>query len=161
MIDSDLATLYGTETRKLKQQVRRNPGRFPSDFMFEMTKEEKTELIGENPRLEKLKFSPVQPMAFTEHGVMMLSTVLGSETAIAVNIHVMRVFAQMRAALAKQGELLLKLEKLSGTVSHHSRDIKVIFNHLKRMQKEEENRRLLAQIAKEKKRQRPVIGFKK
>lgn len=103
MIDNDLATLYGTQTRKLKQQVKRNPGRFPEDFMFELTKEEKAELIARNPRLENLKFSPVQPLAFTEHGVLMLSSVLGSETAIAVNIQVMRVFTQMRAALAKHG----------------------------------------------------------
>jgi hypothetical protein len=161
MIDSDLATLYGTETRKLKQQVKRNPGRFPEDFMFELTKEEKAELIAGNPRLENLKFSPVQPLAFTEHGVMMLSTVLGSETAIAVNIHVMRVFTRMRVALAQYGDLLLKLEKLSGTVSHHSRDLKVIFGILKRMEHEEKNRVLLAQIAKEKKQHRPVVGFKK
>ncbi|MBS1568469.1 MAG: ORF6N domain-containing protein [Bacteroidetes bacterium] len=168
MIDNDLATLYGTQTRKLKQQVKRNPGRFPEDFMFELTKEEKAELIARNPRLENLKFSPVQPLAFTEHGVLMLSSVLGSETAIAVNIQVMRVFTQMRAALAKHGDLLLKLEKLSGTVSHHSRDIKVIFGQLRRMREEreeEETRRLLAQVAKdkakkEKKKHRPVVGFK-
>ncbi len=168
MIDNDLATLYGTQTRKLKQQVKRNPGRFPEDFMFELTKEEKAELIARNPRLENLKFSPVQPLAFTEHGVLMLSSVLGSETAIAVNIQVMRVFTQMRAALAKHGDLLLKLEKLSGTVSHHSRDIKVIFGQLRRMREEreeEETRRLLAQVVKdkakkEKKKHRPVVGFK-
>ena len=165
MIDNDLATLYGTQTRKLKQQVKRNPGRFPEDFMFELTKEEKAELIARNPRLENLKFSPVQPLAFTEHGVLMLSSVLGSETAIAVNIQVMRVFTQMRAALAKHGDLLLKLEKLSGTVSHHNRDIKVIFGQLRRMREEreeEETRRLLAQVAKDKdkKKHRPVVGFK-
>ncbi len=98
-------------------------------------------------------------MAFTEHGVMMLSSVLGSETAIAVNIQVMRVFTRMRTALSTHGDLLLKLEKLSGTVSHHSRDIKVIFAQLKRMREEEQNRLLLARIAKGKRKQAP-IGFK-
>lgn len=168
MLDSDLATLYGTETKRLKEQVRRNIGRFPEDFMFELTKEEKARLIGQEPRLDSLKFSPVLPMAFTEHGVLMLSSVLGSETAIAVNIQVKRVFTRMRAMLATQGDLLLKLEKLSGAVSHHSRDIKVIFGQLGRMREEreeEETRRLLAQVAKdkakkEKKKHRPVVGFK-
>lgn len=161
MLDSDLATLYGTETKRLKEQVRRNIGRFPEDFMFELTKEEKAGLIERNPRLDNLKFTTVLPMAFTEHGVLMLSSVLGSETAIAVNIQVMRVFSRMRAVLATQGDLLLKLEKLSGTVSHHSRDIKVIFKHLRQMKEEEENRLLLAQIAKEKKEKpRPAVGFK-
>ena len=166
MLDSDLATLYGTETKRLKEQVRRNIGRFPEDFMFELTKEEKAGLIERNPRLDNLKFTTVLPMAFTEHGVLMLSSVLGSETAIAVNIQVMRVFSRMRAVLATQGDLLLKLEKLSGTVSHHSRDIKAIFGQLRRMREEreeEETRRLLAQVAKdkekEKKQHRPV-GFK-
>ena len=160
MLDSDLATLYGTETKRLKEQVRRNIGRFPDDFMFELTKEEKDKLVADAPRLDNLKFSPVTPMAFTEHGVLMLSSVLNSETAIAVNIQVMRVFTRMRAALAQYGDLLLKLEKLSGTVSHHSRDIKVIFGVLKRIDQEEKNRRLLAQIEKEKKKHRPVVGFK-
>lgn len=162
MLDSDLATLYGTETKRLKEQVRRNIGRFPEDFMFELTKEEKDHLLASTPRLDSLKFSPVAPMAFTEHGVLMLSSVLGSETAIAVNIQVMRVFTRMRVALAQYGDLLLKLEKLSGTVSHHSRDLKVIFGILKRMEHEEKNRLLLAQIAKEKEeKHRPVVGFKK
>jgi len=87
----------------------------------------------------------------------MLSSVLNSAAAIAVNIQVIRVFAKMRELLVGHKDILLALEKLSGTVSHHSRDIKTIFNILKRMQKEEENRRLLAQVAKK----RPPIGFKK
>jgi hypothetical protein len=87
----------------------------------------------------------------------MLSSVLNSDTAIDVNIQVMRVFTKMRELLVNQKDLLLALEKLRGTVSHHSRDIKVIFNHLKRMQEEERDRALLAQIPK----RRPSIGFKK
>jgi len=161
MLDSDLAALYGTETKRLKEQVRRNLGRFPEDFMFELTNEEKEQLIASASRLDKLKFSPVLPMVFTEHGVLMLSSVLGSETAIAVNIQVMRVFTRMRAAFSEHGDLLLKLEKLSGTVSIHNRDIKVIFGQLRRMREEEENRLLLAKIEKEEKEKpRPVVGFK-
>lgn len=87
----------------------------------------------------------------------MLSSVLNSETAIDVNIQIIRVFTRMREMLTTHKELLLQLEKLRGTVSHHSRDIKVIFNILKRMQEEERNRSLLAQIPKK----RPPVGFKK
>ena len=105
------------------------------------------------------------PFCFTEHGVLMLSNVLRSKQAIAMSIRIIQVFVRMRAVLSTQSELLLKLEKLSGTVSHHNRDIKVIFGQLRRMREEreeEETRRLLAQVAKDKdkKKHRPVVGFK-
>lgn len=86
----------------------------------------------------------------------MLSSVLNSETAIDVNIQVIRVFTRVREMLSTHKELLLQFEKLRGTVTHHSRDIKVIFKLLKRMQEEERDRALLAQIPKK----RPAIGFK-
>ena len=159
MLDRDLAEPYGVETKALKQAVRRNTERFPEDFMFEMSKEEfeqwRSQTVTSNPGDRKgLRYAP---FCFTEHGVLMLSSVLNSAAAIAVNIQVIRVFAKMRELLVGHKDILLALEKLSGTVSHHSRDIKTIFNILKRMQKEEENRRLLAQVAKK----RPPIGFKK
>lgn len=86
-----------------------------------------------------------------------LSSVLNSPRAIAVNIQIIRLFTRMRDMLVNPKDLLLALENLRGTVSHNSRDIKVIFNILKRMQEEERNRALLAQVAKK----RPPIGFKK
>ena len=95
------------------------------------------------------------PLVFTEQGVAMLSSVLNSEAAIAVNIQVIRVFTRMRELLANHKDVLLALEKLRGTVSHNSRDIKVIFRLLKKMQEEEHNRALLTQIPKK----RPSIGF--
>ncbi len=82
MIDIDLASLYETETKKLKQQVKRNLKRFPSDFMFELTLDEKNELVTNCDRLKKLKHSGVTPYVFTEQGVAMLSSVLNSEKAI-------------------------------------------------------------------------------
>lgn len=96
------------------------------------------------------------PFCFTEHGVLMLSSVLNSEAAIAVNIQVIRVFAKMRELLANHKDVLLALEKLRGTVSHNSRDIKVIFKLLKRMQEEERNKALLDKVSK----QGRCIGFK-
>ncbi len=159
MLDRDLAELYGVETKALKQAVRRNMERFPDDFMFEMSKEEfeqwRSQNVTSNPGDRMgLRYAP---FAFTEHGVLMLSSVLNSAAAIAVNIQVIRVFTRMRELMGNHKDLLIALEKLRGTVSHHSRDIKVIFNILKRMQEEERNRALLAQIPKK----RPSIGYKK
>ncbi len=79
MIDTDLATLYTTETKVLKQQVKRNLDRFPKDFMFQLTKEEKEQLVTNCDRLQNLKHSSVSPMVFTEQGVAMLSSVLRSK----------------------------------------------------------------------------------
>ncbi len=159
MLDRDLAELYGVPTKALKQAVRRNMERFPEDFMFQMNPEElehwRSHIVTSNPGDRMGLRYP--PFCFTEHGVLMLSSVLNSAAAIAVNIQVIRVFTKMREVLSTHKELLLQLEKLRGTVSHNSRDIKAIFNILKRMQEEERNRTLLAQIP----RKRPPIGFKK
>jgi len=105
MVDIDLAVLYDTETKKLKQQVKRNIDRFPDDFMFELSKDEKAQLIAIAPRLEILKFSPIQPMVFTEQGVSMLSAVLTSKKAIQINIEIMRAFSRYRALLLENKEL--------------------------------------------------------
>jgi hypothetical protein len=161
MLDRDLAELYGVETKRLKEAVRRNEERFPEDFMFEMNPDEfekwRTQIATSNPGDRMgLRYAP---FCFTEHGVLMLSSVLNSAAAIAVNIQVIRVFTKMRELLVNHKDVLLALEKLRGTVSHNTRDIKAIFNILKRMQEEERHRVLLAQIPKEKKKQAP-IGFK-
>src|SRR5260221_13188173 len=86
MIDRDIAELYGVTTKRLNEQVKRNIGRFPEDFMFQLTSFEKEELIEKHEYLESLKFSPALPYAFTEHGTVMLASVLNSEKAIEVNI---------------------------------------------------------------------------
>ncbi|MCC6541322.1 MAG: ORF6N domain-containing protein [Flavobacteriales bacterium] len=156
MLDRDLAELYGVETKRLKEAVRRNNERFPEDFMFEMNAQElenwRSQIASSNSGDRMgLRYAP---FCFTEHGVLMLSSVLNSEAAIAVNIQVIRVFTRMRELLANHKDSLLALEKLRGTVSHNSRDIKVIFRLLKKMQDEESNRALLAQVPKE----RPPIG---
>lgn len=86
MVDADLAAIYDTDTRSLKQQVKRNPKRFPSDFKFELTKEELATIFQLSPRLVSLKFGKVPPMVFTEQGVAMLTSVLNTHRAIAMNI---------------------------------------------------------------------------
>lgn len=112
MVDNDLAALYETETRKLKQQVKRNADRFPEDFMFILTKEEKEQLLVTAPRLENLKFSSVHPMVFTEQGVAMLSSVLTTPKAILMNIEIMRAFARYRAILLENHELKKEIKSL-------------------------------------------------
>jgi hypothetical protein len=112
MIDADLALLYDVPTKALKQQVKRNTSRFPEDFMFELNKTEKDELVTNCDRLSGLKHSSVNPLAFTEQGVAMLSTVLKSEKAIQINIEIMRAFSRYRAFMKETYELRKEIKVL-------------------------------------------------
>lgn len=117
MVDADLAILYGTSTKVLKQQVKRNISRFPPDFMFELTSEETIELVTSCDRLQGLKHSSVNPLVFTEQGVAMLSSVLRSEKAIQINIEIMRAFARYRSILKENEELKIEIQKLDEKVN--------------------------------------------
>jgi phage regulator Rha-like protein len=112
MLDRDLAELYGVETKVLKQAVRRNIDRFPDDFMFELTKGENQSLRSQNVTLKRGQHSKYLPFAFTEHGVLMLSSVLNSERAVQVNIQIMRTFTKLREALLDNKDLRRELEEL-------------------------------------------------
>ena len=112
MLDRDLAGLYGVETKVLKQAVRRNIKRFPDDFMFELTKEEKQSLRSQNVTLKRGQHSKFLPFAFTEHGVLMLSSVLKSERAVQVNIQIMRVFTKLRQMVLDNEELRKEIEEI-------------------------------------------------
>ena len=117
MLDSDLVKLYQVETKRLKEQVKRNIKRFPSDFMFELTKEEFTEVVANCDHLKTLKFSQFLPMVFTEHGILMLSSVLKSDTAIDVNIQIMRTFTSIRKYALTHDELAKQIASLDMRVS--------------------------------------------
>ena len=117
MIDTDLAALYETETKALKQQVKRNLDRFPQDFMFQLTKEEKAQLVTNCDRLSTLKHSSVLPMASTEQGVAMLSSVLRSKKAIKINIDIMRAFAVYRAMLIEDKSLRKEIKVLDEKIN--------------------------------------------
>ena len=112
MLDRDLAELYGVETKRLKEQVRRNIERFPEDFMFELTKEElknwRSQFATSNQYIMGLR---IPPFAFTEHGVLMLSSVLKSERAVQVNIQIMRVFVKLRQMILDNEDLRKALEE--------------------------------------------------
>ncbi|MCD4732132.1 MAG: ORF6N domain-containing protein [Bacteroidales bacterium] len=117
MIDTDLASLYETETKKLKQQVRRNINRFPDDFMFELTTDEKGQLLEKAPRLSILKHSLFTPMVFSEQGVGMLSSVLHTSNAIQVNIEIMRSFAVYRAKLSENKDIRNEINSLDKKIN--------------------------------------------
>jgi phage regulator Rha-like protein len=132
MLDEDLAELYDVETKQLKRQVRRNMDRFPEDFMFELTREEFEDLrsqIGTS----SWGGARYMPMAFTEQGVAMLSSVLNSARAIKVNIQIIRIFTRMRELLMTNKDILLKLEQLERKVDGHDEKIQVIFAYLKKL----------------------------
>ncbi len=131
MLDTDLAELYGATTKRLNEQVKRNLLRFPADFMFQLTQEEKSEVVAFCDHLRKLKFSSTLPYAFTEHGAVMLASVLNSERAIAVNIQIVRVFIKMRELLITNKELLKRLEQMEGRVSGQDDQIGRLYNFIK------------------------------
>ena len=135
MLDRDLAELYGVETRRLKEAVRRNIDRFPEDFMFELTLSEFESLRTQIATLKggRGQHSKYMPFAFTEQGVTMLSSVLNSETAILVCIQVIRVFTKMREMLLTHKDILLQLEKIEKKLTGQDEDIQLIFKYLKQL----------------------------
>jgi len=132
MLDQDLAAMYGVETKQLKRQVKRNMDRFPKDFMFELTKKE-YENLRSQVGTSRWGGTRYMPMAFTEQGVAMLSSVLNSKTAIEVNIRIIRVFTKIRQYALTHKEILLQLAKLEKEVKGNNRDIENIFAVLKEL----------------------------
>lgn len=132
MLDRDLAELYGVETRTLNQAVRRNKDRFPKDFMFQLTQAEFENLISQFVTSSWGGFRKL-PLAFTEQGVAMLSSVLNSETAIQVHIQIIRVFAKMKELLLTHKDILLQLEKIEHKLTQHDDDIALVFQYLKQL----------------------------
>jgi len=132
MIDEDLAELYGVETRRLNEQVKRNIKRFPKDFMFSLNQKEFDNLKSQNATSSwggRRKL----PNAFTEQGVAMLSSILNSDIAIEVNIRIIRVFTKLREFALTHKEILLQLSKLEREVKGNSKDIQNIFMVLKEL----------------------------
>ena len=134
MIDRDLADLYGVETKRLKEAVRRNVERFPDDFMFELTDDEfqnwRTQFATSKSDIMGLRHAP---FCFTEQGVTMLSCVLNSQRAIDTNIRIIRVFTKMREMMLTHKDILLKLEKFEKQLITNTEDIQLIFKALKQL----------------------------
>ena len=140
MLDSDLAELYQVETKRLNEQVKRNEMRFPDDFMFQLTEKE-WEILKSQNATSSWGGRRTLPYAFTEHGVLMLSSVLNSDRAIAVNIKVIRVYNKLKEMLLTHKDLLLKMEEMEKKVSGQDDKIMQIFNYLKQFIKEQETPR--------------------
>lgn len=140
MLDRDLAGLYGVPTKRLKEQVRRNLKRFPSDFMFELTWEE-TAALASRPQIATLKKGQnikYPPYAFTEQGVAMLSSVLHSDRAIDVNIQIMRVFVRLKGLMISHKDLACKIEDLERKFKEHDRKFVLVFEAIRNLLKEPE-----------------------
>ena len=136
MLDRDLAQMYGVETRQLTRQVRRNKDRFPKDFMLQLSTEEFKNLkchFGTSSWGGTRKL----PLAFTEHGILMLSSVLNSKRAIQVNIAIMRVFVRLKEMIATHKDLESKLEELERKIESHEIDIQKIFSIIRKLITEE------------------------
>lgn len=140
MLDRDLAKLYGIETRVLKQAVKRNISRFPQDFMFELTKSEfenwRSQFVISNSDKMGLRYLP---MAFTEHGVLMLSSVLKSDKAIQVNIQIMRIFAKVRQMLLDTTELKIDILQIQKKLENHDKNIELVFSYLDELTEKKES----------------------
>lgn len=134
MLDSDLAELYGVETKRLNEQVGRNPDRFPEDFMFQLTDEEWLNLRSQIATSKSGRGGRTYlPNVFTEHGVLMLSSVLNSKEAIQVNIQIVRIFSRIRQFIADNGELKLEIEEIKKTLNNHDKNIELVFTYLDKL----------------------------
>ena len=135
MLDKDLAEMYGVSTAALNQAVKRNISRFPDDFMFQLSSENFKFLISHSVISKKEGRGGTRklPYAFTEQGVAMLSSVLNSETAIQVNIQIIRVFTKMKQLLLENKELFLRIEKVETQLTNHDKDLQNIFTILKKL----------------------------
>ncbi len=149
MLDRDLAILYGIETKVLNQAVKRNMSRFPEDFMFQLTEIEfqnlKSQIV-----TSSWGGSRKLPSAFSEHGVLMLSSVLKSDKAIQVNIQIMRIFTKVRQMLLDTTELKIDILQIKKKLENHDKNIELVFSYLDELTEKKENEP-----------KRPTIGYKK
>jgi ORF6N domain-containing protein len=133
ILDFHLAELYGIETRAPKQAVRRNRNRFPDDFLFELSAKEIETVVSQSVIPTRRKFGGAIPMAFTEQGVAMLSSVLNSERAVKVNIAIMRAFVKLRETLEANRELAQKFPELKQRVGKHDDEIAAIIDAIRQL----------------------------
>lgn len=140
MLDSDLSEIYGVTTKRLNEQVRRNPHRFPSDFAFQLTKGEAESIRSQFATASKRNVRYL-PRVFTEHGVVMLASVLNSPTAIEASVKIVRAFLLMREQLALHTVLASKLSAIEQRLTGHDSEIADLFNALRGLLAEPEKPR--------------------
>ena len=146
MLDKDLAELYNVETKRLKEQVRRNINRFPESFMFELTTEEHSTLRSQIATLKRGRHSKYPPFVFTEHGILMLSSILNSELAIKMSVQIIETFVQLRKLANNYEEIMNKINQME---SHNNEQFSEIYEVLQRL------------LSKPEEKLRTKIGYKK
>ena len=134
MLDADLADMYGVKTKRLNEQVKRNIHRFPADFMFQLSDEEKQEVVAKCDHLTRIRFSATNPYAFTEHGAIMLASILNTPLAIQTSVLIVRAFVKLREILSTHSELAKKLTELE---SKYDKQFKVVFQALRELMQNE------------------------
>jgi hypothetical protein len=159
MLDSDLAELYGVETKRLNEQVRRNSERFPKDFMFQLTEREWNNLKSQFATssvetLENWGGRRTLPCVFTEHGVLMLSSVLNSKQAIAVNIQIMRVYIRIKELFQTDKELILNMEEIERRMDDQDERMLRVFEHIQQLMEAQ------GMIVREGEEPRPRVGYR-
>jgi len=142
MLDNDLAIIYGVKTFRLNEQVKRNKERFPEDFMFQLTNDEKNEVIANCDHLEKLKYSRTNPYAFTEHGAIMLASVLSTPVAVKASIQVVRAFVKLREVLSSNKEISKRIYDLEKKVDKQFALVFKVFDELMNPQDQKERKPL-------------------
>jgi hypothetical protein len=133
ILATDLARLYGVTTKRLNEQVKRNRDRFPEDFIFQLSAEEKAEVVANCDHLSNLKFSKTLPYAFTEHGAIMAASVLNTPRAIDAGIFVVRAFVRLREMVSTHKKLEAKLSELEHKIESHDENIKTIFEAIRQL----------------------------
>ena len=147
MLDRDLAELYNVKAIRLREQVKRNPKKFPEHFMFQLTGKEVNDMVSQNAIPSKQHLGGALPYMFTEHGVLQLANVLKSERATQMSIKIIEVFVKMRDILLTHKDLLHEMEEIRKKIAGQDEKIKMIFDYLK-------------QFIDKKKKPRTRIGFK-
>ncbi len=135
IVDADLAEFYGVPTKRLNEQVKRNKNRFPDDFMFQLSAEEKSEVVANCDHLSKLKYSSSLPYAFTEHGAIMAASVLNSPRAVEVSVFIVRAFVKLRRMIAENKELSRRIVQIERHLAEHDNQIMELVQAIKQLLK--------------------------
>ena len=135
IVDADLAKFYGVPTKRLNEQVKRNKDRFPVDFMFQLSAEEKSEVVANCDHLSRLKYSTALPYAFTEHGAIMAASVLNSQKAVEVSVYIIRAFVKLRRIISENKELSWRIVQIERHLADHDEQIIELVKAIKQLLK--------------------------
>jgi len=138
MLDRDLAELYGVKAIRLREQVKRNPDRFPKNFMFQLSDMEVTDMVSQNAIPSRKHLGGAMPYVFTEHGVLMLANVLKSRLAIQMSVRIIEIFVRLREMLLTNRDILLKVEQMEKRMGKQDDKIQAIFDYLKQFIQDQE-----------------------